>query len=59
MRKKEIVSCGCTQCTRGKRTKHGHYIVTEVNRRLRRRYKDALKRDPESVPFIVGTPYTD
>ena len=58
MRKKEHVSCGCTQCTRGKRTKRGHFIITQTNRRLRQKYRTAL-RNPEAEPITIDTPYTD
>jgi hypothetical protein len=60
MRKNEHPSCGCCQCRRGIRSGAGHVIVRLVNRRVRQRYREALRVRPMDVDqIIVPTPYTD
>jgi hypothetical protein len=59
VRKNEHPSCGCTQCRRGIRSDAGHFTVKQVNKRIRRAYKQALRKADDVAQIIVGTPYTD
>ena len=59
MRKNEHPGCSCRACQRGKHD-GGRFIIAQTNRKLRRRYRQALRTRPDDVvQIIVGTPYTD
>lgn len=52
--------CGCRSCRRGASSEAGKFVHKQVNRKIRRRYKAALKKlDGETPRIIVSTPYTD
>lgn len=58
MFKNEHPSCGCHHCRRGKHSPAGHATIKAVTRRLRRLYREALRRGAED-PIRTATPYTD
>jgi hypothetical protein len=59
-RKNEHPSCNCWACKRGRHTGSGHFIIKQVNKKIRRLYREMLRADVNRAEqIIVGTPYTD
>lgn len=60
MRKNEHPRCGCDTCRRGSATGFGKYVHRCINRKIRHKTKDLLKKQGEDFePVIISTPYTD
>lgn len=60
MRKNEHPSCNCWACRRGRRSVNGHFVIKQVNKKIRRMYREMLRGDVSHAErIIVGTPYTD
>lgn len=61
----EHPACSCRMCMLGRKTERGQFIHKQVARRLRRMFKQQLRKllvggDLESVVLVqIGTPYTD
>jgi hypothetical protein len=58
MRKNEHPSCSCRACKRGKGTIFGHYLIKQVNRKIRKAYRQLLRRG-DDAEVSVRTPYLD
>jgi len=59
MRKNEAPGCSCPMCRRGIRSRSGHFTTKQVIKRIRRKYKQALRWGDDVMQVIVSTPYTD
>jgi hypothetical protein len=57
-KRNEHPACSCRACVRGRHTPGGHFTTTQVNKKIRRMAKQAIKRGDDNVA-IVSTPYTD
>lgn len=63
MKLNEHPSCGCIACRRGAGTAAGQDEHRRVARKLRRKWREALRQvrgpDDDAGPLVVRTNYTD
>jgi hypothetical protein len=58
MRKNEHPGCSCSACRRGKHSGYGRFVVKQVNKKLRRLYREMLAKG-DGDQLVLSTPYTD
>lgn len=59
-KRNEHPRCSCRMCRLGAASRAGKFTHRVVNRKIRRRYKAALRKlDLDTPRIIVSTPYTD
>ena len=60
-KRNEHPGCGCRMCTRGKRRPAGHWLLNQVQKRIRRGYKNMLRNigNDDAATIIISTPFTD